>query len=200
MKLERLHISVFLGVAALASGLVLSAQGMQVGWEHLKPFGTVVSILGVLGLGLEKVLWHQAWLHGWFVRRPDLRGTWRVELQSDWVNPATQERVPAIVCYMGVTQSLSRLQMHLMTRESESWFIAESINPSLSDSGYQIAGVYTNTPQTHLRGDRSEMHFGGLILNSHSPANRPDTLTGEYWTDRKTKEQMTLSARVQKVL
>lgn len=199
MKLERLHISVFLGIAVLAWAGVLYIQGAHVGRAHLHPFGTVVGVLGVLALALEKALWHQAWLHGWFVKRPDLRGTWRVKLQSDWVNPETGERVPLIVCYMGVAQTLSRLQMHLMTRESESWFIAESISPSPSGVGYRIAGVYTNKPHTHLRGDRSEMHFGGLILDTHGPSNRPTTITGEYWTDRKTKGHMTLDVRMRKL-
>ena len=197
---ERRHVIVFLGVAVLAWSLVLLAQGTQVGWEHLRPFGTVVGILVFLGWGFERVLWHLVWLHGWFVRRPDLRGTWRVELQSDCVDPATQGKVPTIVCYMRVVQSLSRLQMHLMTKESESWFIAESVTPSPNCIGYQIAGVYTNKPHTHLRGDRSEIHLGGLILNTHGRANRPETLMGEYWTDRKTKGRLTLSARMPKVL
>ena len=200
MKLERLHISVFLAVAVLAWWLVLIARGTAVSWEHLWPFSTVVGVLGILGLSLETVLWHWAWLHGWFVRRPDLRGTWRVELKSDWINPATKERVPTVVCYLGAVQTLSRLQMHLMTRESESWFIAESINPSPNGIGYQIAGVYTNRPHPHLRGDHSEMHFGGLILDTHGPPNRPTVLTGEYWTDRKTKGYMTLKGRLPKVL
>ena len=68
--------------------------------------------------------------------------------------------------------------------------------PLLLGGRYQIAGVYTNKPQTHLRGDRSEIHQGGLILNTHGPANRPDMLTGEYWTDRKTKGQMTFTKRL----
>ena len=199
MKLERIHIIVFLGIAVLAWWVVLCAQGAQVGWEHLHPFGTVVGILGVLGWSLEKVLWHQPWLHGWFVRRPDLRGTWRVELQSDWVDPATAERVPLIVCYMGVAQSLSGLQMHLMTKESESWLVAEEINSSPSGIGYRIAGVYTNKPRTHFRGARSEVHFGGLILETHGPVNRPETLAGEYWTDRKTKGHMMLEVRIPKL-
>ena len=96
---------------------------------------------------------------------------------------------------MGVAQTLSTLQMHLMTPESESWFIAERISPSPSGVGYQVAGVYTNRPQTHLRGERSEMHFGALLLDAHGPANRPNTLTGEYWTDRKTKGRMTFTER-----
>lgn len=195
MKLERLHIGVFVAVAALAWGLVLLIQGTHVTLDHLRPFGTVVSVLVILGWAFEKVLWHQTWLHGWFVKRPDLRGTWRVELQSDWVNPETSGRVPAIVGYMGVVQSLSTLEMHLMTEESESWFIAESINPSKGGIGYQIVGIYTNRPDTLLRGDRSEIHMGSLILETHGPAHRPETLTGEYWTDRKTKGCIMLSAR-----
>ena len=199
MKLERLHISVFLGVAVLSWWLVLLAQGSHLAWEHLRPFGVVVGILVILGLGFERVLWHLPCLHGWFVRRPDLRGTWCVTLDSDWVDQKTQQRVQPILCYMGVVQSLSRLQMHLMTSESESWFIAENINGSPSGIGYQIAGVYTNKPKTLLRGDRSEVHLGGLILDTHGLANRPETLTGEYWTDRKTKGHMTLNARIPKV-
>ena len=145
-------------------------------------------------------MWRWSWLHGWFVKRPDLRGTWRVELQSDWIDPVTNVGVPIIICYMGVAQTLSTLQMHLMTPESESWFIAERITPSRSKVGYRVAGVYTNEPKTHLRGKRSEIHLGGLLLETHGPANRPNTLTGEYWTDRKTKGQMTFTERLPDVL
>ena len=196
MKLERLQINVFLAMAVLLWWLVFLAQGTVVGWDHLRPFGTVVGFLVVVGIAFELQLWRHPWLHGWFVKRPDLRGTWRVELQSDWIDPATNVGVPLIICYMGVSQTLSTLQMHLMTPESESWFIAESITPSRSKVGYQVAGVYTNEPKTHLRGKRSEIHRGGLLLETHGPANRPDALTGEYWTDRKTKGEMTFTKRL----
>ena len=194
MKLERLHITAFLGLAALVWWLVLGAP--RVHWEYLQPFGTVVVVLVAIGAVFEYLLWRWSWLHGWFVKRPDLRGTWRVELQSDWIDPDTNLGVPVIICYMGVSQTLSTLQMHLMTLESESWFITERISSSPSGVGYQVAGVYTNKPQSHLRGTRSEMHLGGMLLDTHGPANRPNTLTGEYWTDRKTKGQMTFSARL----
>ena len=200
VKLERLHISVFLGLSALVWWLVLVVQGTQVSSAYWGPFGTVVSFLVVLVAAFELRLWRWSGLHGWFVKRPDLRGTWRVELQSDWINPTTNVSVPLIVCYMGVAQTLSALQMHLMTPESESWFIAERISPSPSGVGYQVAGVYTNKPQTYLRGARSEMHLGGMLLDTHGPTNCPDTLKGEYWTDRKTKGQMKFTARLPDVL
>ena len=200
IRLDRLHISAFLGLAAFVWWLVLVSQGTHVGLAHLAPFGTVVGFLVVLASLFESKLWHRPWLHGWFVKRPDLRGTWRVELQSDWTDPETQRRAPTIICYMGVVQTLSTLQMHLMTSESESWLIAERVNQSPSAIGYEISGVYRNSPKPHLRGERSEMHLGGLLLQTHGPANYPRVLTGEYWTDRKTKGRMTLIERVPDVV
>ena len=200
MRLERLQISVVLAVAVFAWWFVLLLQGTSLDANHLKPFGTVVGILAGVGFLFEYVLWRQRWLHPWFVKRPDLRGTWRVELESDWIDPETQERVPTIFGYMGVVQSFSKIRMHLMTKESESHLVAESIVPSTYTTGYQIVAVYMNKPEMHLRGNRSEMHFGSFVLRSHGAAHRPDTLVGEYWTDRKTRGQMTLSARIPEVL
>lgn len=117
-------------------------------------------------------------------------------MQSDWINPSDGLTVPPITCYMGVDQTLSRLQMHLMTPESESWLIASGIRSSPSDIGYQTAGVYTNKPDVELRRTRSDIHFGAILLDTHgrSPA-RPDILTAEYWTDRRTTGRMTFTDR-----
>ena len=197
MKLERLHITAFVGIAATIWLIVLLSQGTPISWAYASPFTIVVSSLVGLGLLFEFVLWRQPLLHGWFVKRPDLRGTWRVELQSSYVRPETKERVPMIVCYMGVKQTLSMLQMHLMTPESESWFIADHVRPSPSGSGFQVIGVYTNEPNVHLRDRRiSEMHQGAIIIETHGPGLRPTTLTAKYWTDRKTTGTMDFTERV----
>ena len=199
MTFSKLHITVFLGLAAVAWGLILLIRGTPISMEYLKPFSFVVSFLVLVGLAFEHVLWRQGWLQGWFIKRPDLRGTWRVEMKSDWVNLHTGEQASSIVCYMGVKQTLSTLQMHLMTSESESWFIASDILPSPSGKGYQLAGVYTNKPHIDLRSDRSEMHRGALILDTHGPTLRPKTLSGEYWTDRKTSGKMDFIRRLPEV-
>ncbi len=196
MKLERLHISAFVVISAVVWLIVLLCQGTPVSWDHARPFSIVVSSLVGLGLLFEKVLWRQPWLHGWFVKRPDLRGTWRVTLQSSYQKPETNERIPPIVCYVGVKQTLSRLQMHLMTPESESWFIADHVRPSPAGKGFQVIGVYTNEPNVHLRDERiSEMHQGAIILETHGGSLRPTTLTAKYWTDRKTMGTMEFSGR-----
>lgn len=200
MTFSRFHITVYLGLTVIIWGLSLIVSGTPVGKEHVAPFSVVVSVLVLLGLAFEHILWRQRWLHGWFVKRPDLRGTWRVELKSDWTDPQAGRKTPLIVCYMGVNQTLSKLQMHLMTLESESWLIAEGIRFSLNGNGYQVAGIYTNKPQMHLRGDRSEIHQGAFVLDTHGSPARPDSMTGEYWTDRRTSGQMDFTSRASEIV
>jgi hypothetical protein len=200
MKLERLQITVFVIITAVVWFAILFCEGVPVGWEYAKPFSIVISILVALSLFMEFAAWRHRWLHGWFVPRPDLRGTWRVELQSSYVRSETGESVPMIVCYMGVKQTLSKLQMHLMTGESQSWLIADHVRPSPSGSGYQVIGVYTNEPKVHLRDARlSEMHQGAIIIESHGPENRPTHLSAKYWTDRKTTGTMEFTDRIKEL-
>lgn len=197
MKIERLHITIFLSTAALIWAIVLVCQGTPIGVEHARPFSIVVSVLVGMGLLFEFVFWHISIFHGWLFKRPDLRGTWKVEIQSSYVNPETNERVPSILCYMGVKQTLSTLNMHLMTPESESWLIADHVRISPNGHGYQIIGVYTNEPNVHLRDERiSEMHQGAMVIETHGSNIRPIALTAKYWTDRKTTGMMEITNRI----
>ena len=198
MRIERLHITIFLALAALVWWIALVVQGTAVTLDHARPFGIVVGFLVVLGLLFEHVLWRKPWIHGWFVKRPDMRGTWRVEIRSDWSAEGEDDPAPR-VGFMGVEQKLSSLQMHLMTAESESWFVADKVMPAPSGNGYRVVGVYTNRPDVHLRGDRSEIHHGAIVLDTHGPEARPESLTGEYWTDRKSVGSLVLSGRVNRV-
>lgn len=200
MKIERVHIIVFLAIVVLLWGGTLFLQGTQVTREHITPFTVVVFSLGILRLIFDRFLWRSWLFRGWFVKRPDLRGTWRVEFQSSYVDPDTGGRVPPIICYMGVKQTLSELKMHLMTEKSESRSIASHIIPSPSGNGYQVICVYTNEPNIHLRDQRiSEIHKGTLIIDTHGSGVRPDTLTAQYWTDRGTRGTMEFNSRVSQV-
>ena len=156
---------VFLAIAALAWWIVLFVQNTPVTWAHGAPFTIVVTVLGILAVVCDRFLWRCRLLHGWFFKRPDLRGTWRAELQSSYIDPTTKQNVPTIVCYMGIEQTLWELKMHLMTPESEtSSSIASHIKSSPTGNGYQVICVYTNEPNIHLRDkSTSQTHKG----NSH---------------------------------
>ena len=89
--ISRLHISMFIGLALFAWVGLLWVRGVQLSWEYLWPYGLVVSILVLIATIFERRGWAWRFLHGWFVKRPDIRGSWRVELDSEWVDPRTEE-------------------------------------------------------------------------------------------------------------
>ena len=190
--MSRLQISALIGLALLVWIPILWLHGNQLSREYFLPYGFVVSILVVVVTIFERWIWAWKFLQGWFVKRPDLRGSWRVDLKSEWINPETGEKVAPIVCYMAVRQSLTTLSMRLMTAESSSSLIAHEVVGE-NDGVFVVTGVYTNTPKLELRGDRSEIHYGALFLRVQG--NPPKSLEGHYWTDRNSRGSMRLSDR-----
>ena len=141
---------------AIIWALVIYYNEGTVDFDHLKAFTTVLAILIPILLLYNRWMWTWLVFRGWLVKRPDLRGTWRVMLYSNWVNPKTGKRKEPIRCYMAITQTLSSHQMHLMTPESESWLISHEIEKAAGGIGYQIVGVYRNEPESLWRGVQSK--------------------------------------------
>ena len=97
---------------------------------------------------------------------------------------------------MAIKQTLSTLQMHLMTAESESWLIAEAILPAPHGDSFRIGAIYENRPKLKLRETcESPWKQGAFIMTTHGPLFRPDKMAGDYWTDQKTTGTMTLTDR-----
>jgi hypothetical protein len=194
--LSRLQITVVLAITAACWWVALLVQGTQVTGQYLRPFSAVVVVLVILGLVIEYWAWRVHLFQPWLFSRPDLRGTWKVTIESEWVDNTGQKIAP-IRAYVGVTQTNSKLQFHLMTPESESCLLASSIAPTVCGERFEVAAVYANTPNVSLRGVRSERHVGAFILGTHGAKKfKPDAMTAEYWTDRKSVGRMTFEGRV----
>jgi hypothetical protein len=194
--ISRIQISTFLVLTIAAWAILLWLRGTPITWQLFWPFSLVLSFLGITATAFERWLWKLPLLQGWFVKRPDVSGTWLVDLRSEWVNQRTGAKLDPIGCYMAVRQTLSSLNMCLLTPESSSWFIAHKITLS-DDDVYQIAGVYLNNPKLPLRGDRSEIHYGAVLLDIQGFP--PESLEGHYWTDRNSRGTMVLTHRKKKV-
>ncbi|MBL0489664.1 hypothetical protein [Aeromonas sp. FDAARGOS 1418] len=165
--------------------------------DFVKPFGTVVGVITLLITLFNKYIWSWKIFKGWYVKRPDLRGTWKVELKSSWVNPDTGEEIAPIYGYAVIRQSLTFLSLRLMTKESRSVLVAHSIEQQEDEDLYKLVGVYRNEPKIELQGVRSEIHHGSFSLEIHgSPV---EELEGHYWTDRATKGGMKMVGRVEKL-
>lgn len=193
----RLQISSFIGLTIFVWLIALWMQGMPVlSLTFVKPFSLVVGIVMGVSVIFNRHAWSWRIFRGWYVKRPDLRGTWRVEIASDWRNPETGLGIAPIVAYAAVTQTLTSLSFRLMTRESKSALIAHCINLE-EDQYYRLTGIYRNEPRIELQGVRSDIHHGAFTLEAHGcPVV---SLEGHYWTDRGTRGSMKLSARISKV-
>jgi hypothetical protein len=200
MMFTRPQITAALLIAAAAWGAVLFLQGTKLTWEHAAPFTTVVTVLVLVVYAMEHWLWKLKFLQGVLFDRPDIRGTWKVTIQSSWVNPETNQGIPPISAYAAVTQTASKLEIHLLTPESESCLLAHSIKPSTCASRFEIAIAYANTPNVSLRGVRSERHVGAAVISTHGAKKyKPTALEADYWTDRKTVGHMEFTERTDEI-
>lgn len=189
--LSRLHLSAILLVAAALWGGMLVFEGVTVNGTWFRPFSTVVGALLLLLVVFDIWAWRWRLLHGWFVPRPDLRGTWCAELQSDWKNPDTDSGVGPIVAYLVVRQTFSSLSVRMLTAESASELVAAEINKA-SDGTYRLAAVYRNEPKLSVR-NRSPIHYGALVLDVQGDPVKD--LAGYYWTDRNSRGELRTLAR-----
>jgi hypothetical protein len=166
-------------------GLLMWAGTVQLSPVLWAPFGTVVTIAGVIVSLFDKWLWRY-WPFSLIAPRLDLRGTWRGEIASEWVDPNTNAAVAPIPTFMCITQTASELYLRQFTQESESATLAATIIKD-ADEAESITVVYRNDPRASVR-HRSGIHYGGMRLR----VTGKETLEGEYWTDRQTGGQLKL--------
>lgn len=178
---------------ALWTGL-LALRGVPLSAQMLVPFGTVVGAVSIALIIFDAWAWRLPIFRGWLIKRPVLQGTWRTELQSDWLNPETGGGVPLINCFTVIRQTASKLSIRLITAESKSETVSAGIEVC-ADGTFEVSCNYRNKPKSLYR-YRSEVHYGSMLLSAESAT--PNRLEGEYWTDRKTTGSLVLSDRKSK--
>ncbi len=194
--IARSHITAVVFLAALLWGVLLIIDGVAVSISWLRHFSTVVGVLLFLLAGFDLWLWRLPFLQGWFVKRPDISGTWRVTIRSNWVDPSTGKTVEPIEGYMVVRQTFSSLSLRLMTSESVSELLGAEIIRA-PDGTFRVTGVYRNEPKLSVR-ERSPIHHGAILLDV---VGRPrSALKGHYWTDRGTSGELELTDRIKRIL
>ena len=183
-------VKAILYTAVAVWAVILFLSGQSVSSAVLRPFSMVTSIVVLLSIVFELWLWKLQLLHGWFVKRPVIEGTWRAELRSNWKD-ANGAAIPPIHGYMVIRQTFLNLSLRLLTAESSSYLVGTEI--VCSDDGlYCVSGVYRNEPSYENR-DRSPIHYGAVWLQViEKPTQK---LEGHYWTDRNTAGELRLTDR-----
>lgn len=178
-------LAAFVGV----SGIALIALGSLKGASAWTPAGlirllpTVVSVDAVILFVFSAWVWRWRILRNWLVLVPDLRGTWRGEVQSTYVDPETGLQASPIAVIATVEQSLFSVSCVFITAEMTSHSYAAGFHIDRQQQVLQFCYSYTSRTDPRVR-SRSEMHDGTQVLDIIE--DEPPRLEGAYWTQRKT--------------
>lgn len=187
----KIHAQIFTFLIIWGAVLLISQSYTTIDlWTAVKQIPQAISIYAIIGIIFTKWLWRWKFLQGWLIKIPDLQGTWRGELKSDWINPETGKGIDPIPMVLVIRQTFSHIKCTLMTKESTSYSTTADINVVANGEDLYLTYNYTNRPKATIR-DRSAIHDGASILKIISKPNK--CLEGEYWTSRKTRGEMTLT-------
>src|ERR1700690_2515082 len=114
MRAER-YIKATIYVTVLAWTIVLYVNHEAIKSAWLQSLSTVVTLVLYAVMAFDLWLWKIPLLHGWFVKRPVIDGTWKVEIRSNLKDPATGAGIPPVEGFMVVRQTFSTLSMRLLT-------------------------------------------------------------------------------------
>ncbi len=175
-------------IAVFFVGLWASGEEVKVGWLRFYSAAVFVAV-GALTV-FDRWLWRTRLLQRLQFVPPDLRGTWKGVLASEWNDPTTGPAPALKTVYLVIRQTVSQVSAALLTDESRS---ASSLaKTSRADGSVRLDYLYLNQPALRVE-HRSRMHRGSTVLDvAGNPAKR---LHGRYWTDRDSKGELTFTER-----
>ncbi len=190
---SRTVITVVAALVVLTYGIALALQGFTIDTRFVRPFGAATLVAGAGLLAFDSYLWRLPGLRRLLGKRPVLQGTWRGALESLYVDPTTQERIPPDPeVYFVIRQRFWSISTQLITAKSRSESVSAQLD-RLPDGRFRLLSIYRNDPRQEQR-PVSPIHHGALLLwVSQSPTLR---LSGSYWTDRRTTGDLVLDQRL----
>lgn len=186
-------IVVFLTVLLLIGTLYL--QGQSIIKRSLSAYSWIATTITLILIVWDKWLWRIRFLYP-LSKMPDVRGTWKAELNSFWKDPKTGQARGKIEVYLVFRQSFSSLDIRLFSTESSS--VSLSANVVTDGEGvHTIATTYRNEPSlAHLA--HSPISHGGMLLSIRGE-KVVRQIDGKYWTDRQSMGEIKMTERSSRI-
>jgi hypothetical protein len=183
---NRVRITVY--VVSAAWSLVLFIAGVQLPHVWAKVLGTLPLLVVVGFAAFDNWVW-QAEPVRRLTHRPQLNGTWVGSLTSlhddDDGHEVAHDPIPIALV---IHQSFLAISVLLISEESQSRSISSVLQVSPPNT-FTLYYHYDNLPGLLVR-DRSARHAGSARLEVSGVS--PESLTGEYWTDRRSRGTFSL--------
>lgn len=192
--ISRFYVGILLGIAVLVWGAMLYFNGESLSIAFFKPFSVVSMVLGGAIYSFNRWIWRWPSLYPWLVSIPNLQGTWKGQIISNWIDPNTGNKIPPVEAFLTIRQTYFSICLRMITRESYSNMLAGKIYREPGNDTFEIAGIYQNVPRMSTR-ERSPIHHGGIIL--HVRGDIGCILDGSYWTDRETRGEIRFAEKAE---
>lgn len=191
---NRSQLQVAIGIVILVWATLLFISGVTLKPSYLKPLSLAISVAYYLLVAFDQWLWRLP-IVARLLRRPVLRGTWKGQLESAWVDPSSGSPIKPVDVFLAVRQTYSSISLRMITKESSSRSLVASLDTPRGDVA-RVSSTNQNVPRLLIQ-SRSRIHHGALMLDVEGVP--PKALTGFYWTDRDTKGEVLLRPRLPKV-
>jgi len=187
----RVQVIVALVMVVFAVGIWASGDTPELRWLRFYSVAVVVVLLALAAW--DKWLWRLPFVQRVASVPPDIRGTWKGDLDSFW-KYETGSPPPRKTAYLVVRQSAWRVSVVLFTDESRS--VSSLAMVSSDGMTASLDYMYLNRPDSRFE-DRSRIHHGSASFDIIGlPATR---LRGRYWTNRDSRGELDFTARVPKI-
>ena len=147
----------------------------------------VATVEFIFILIFSKYLWKHKIFKSWIVLCPDLNGTWKGNIHTNWIDPKTGKKPCPIPAILTIRQSLFNISCVMRTAEMNSYSMSGSFILDKSNQIKKLLYTYDSVPFQTIK-DRSSEHRGTVLFEI---IEKPDLkLHGEYWTGRETSGQI----------
>jgi hypothetical protein len=187
--LTDLQVKIIVGCVLLVLVVVSLVQGHALETKDLiSASSSAATALGFLLFLWDRWLWSWSVFHSWLSKRPDLRGTRKGELLTDYTNSTTSQKRDV---FLMIRQTNSTIDARLFSAESSSISLSGVLVSDKAEVNTLII-TYRNEPHL-LKREHSPIAYGGMLLNVRG--DKVYQLDGHYWTDRSTRGEVKFTIR-----
>ncbi|MGY4289035.1 hypothetical protein ACVWXO_008255 [Bradyrhizobium sp. LM2.7] len=153
----------------------------------LKYMSLIVFLIATVSVAIFNKYWRWLWRRVPLLSKivfPDLNGTWKGTLHSNWKDPRTGSGPGPIDTTIWIRQTLLSISVQQQTKESPSRSTRMFVEANLEADSYRLWYSYDNKPHANVS-PYSPDHEGVCRLEMHIGLS-DKKMSGQYYTGRST--------------
>ena len=158
--------------------------------NYLKPITTVVSFDTFVVILFNKWIWKWKLLYNWLVPFPNLNGTWKGHIFSNWIDVKTGSKPAPIPVILTIKQTFINISCVMRTVEMNSYSFISGFDIDKENQILRLIYLYHSIPKQTVI-DRSPSHYGTIIFDIIND-NGSMELNGDYFNERKVTGRIEL--------